>query len=138
MSKWYDAGFLFGSTVTALKNIDFSTSERNYEALATLHYLYFDEYTPDPNRMYLRGEVIRVGNEKYLLTNQGRIDINKPPPINSLCKLFRDSFVYEWVREEFCMAGFIRTYNGIKYQALRNVDDATPPPNNPQSWKKID
>ena len=137
MNKFREAGKIFGGAMQAVKKIDFSVSERNFEALIDFHFSYFAEYAPDADRMYNFGEVVRVGNSKYLIQNQGRIDVDRPPEVNPLCKLFRDSGEYEWVREEFCMVGFVRIYEGVRYVALRNVDDSTPPLNNPQAWERL-
>jgi len=145
MSEMREKGRQVGE---ALALIDFSVSERNYEALVRLPATLFAEYKPDPERMYDRGEVIRVGNtDKYLLTNQGRIDVDKPPPENPLCRLFRDNRRYEWVREEYCSNGFERHYTDPSdakrtgcYKVIANNagDNNTPPPNLPQTWQKLD
>ena len=116
----------------------FLPATNNYTALVTLPYMCFEEYAPDGQRMYERGEVVRVGREKYLLQGDGRIDVDKPPPVNPLCKLFRDSGRYPWVREEYCLQGFEREYNGEWYKVIADrVDDATIPPNS-QAWEKIE
>ena len=133
MSKARDAGKSIGE---ALRYVDFFYS---MEALARLPAMLFAEYAPDPDRNYNRGEVVRVDNAKYLLQNWGRIDPAQPPPVNSLCKLFRDGGRYEWAREEYCIRGFERSYEGVWYRVTADsVDDATPPPNNPQAWERLD
>ena len=116
------------------------------EALVRLPYMLFTEYIPDGERMYNRGEVIRVGNAKYLLQNWGRIDPNQPPPVNPLCKLFRDSGRYEWVREEYCIKGFERYYDDGDPQrtgwyrviADNAGDNNAPPPGVPMTWEKVE
>jgi len=84
------------------------------------------------------------------LQNWGRIDVDNPPPTNPLCKLFRDSGRYDpdgtprnWVREEYCLKGFERYYDGgdpqrTDWYAVKSgrVDSATPPPNDAQNWQK--
>ena len=131
----------------ALSLLDFSVSERNYEALVRLPAMLFAEYVPDPDRMYERGEVIRVGNVKYLLQNWGRIDPNVPPEVNPLCKLFRDSGRYEWVREEWCSQGFERHWENAdrpeesgwyRVIAANAGDNNTAPPSVPSVWAKIE
>jgi len=138
MSREFDVGLALGSATQMVKLIDFSVSERNHTALVIAHWSLFDEYVPDPERMYNRGEVVRVGGSKYLLQNQGRIDLDKPPEINPLCKLFRDAGRYEWAREEYCLRGFERQYDGEWYRVTADrVDDSTPPPNS-NSWERVD
>ena len=147
MSAIKDKGKQIGE---ALSLIDFSVSERNFTALVKLPALLFSEYVEDGNREYIRGEVIRVGNCKYLLQNWGKIDPNNPPRVEgnqvfpSLCKLFRDSGRYEWVKEEFCLKGFERHYDdgdpnrtGWYVVISERVDGGTPPPNDYQNWQKI-
>jgi len=105
----------------------------------------FAEYVPDPDRMYDRGEVIRVENGKYLIQNWGRIDPTQPPPVNPLCKLFRDGGRYDWVREEYCIKGFERYYDDGDpqrtgwYRVITDNagDNVTPPPGVPQTWEKV-
>ena len=124
-----------------LKYIDFWTA-KNQEALVRLPYIVFAEYVPDPQREYERGEVVRMGCNKYLLQNFGKIDPANPPPTNSLCKLFRDKNSHdpdgtdrEWVKEEYCLKGFERKYNGIWYVVIADrVDSGTPPINDAASW----
>lgn len=126
--------------------IRFIPSTPNYEALVRLPAMMFREYIPDAQRMYERGEVIRVDSCKYLLQGDGRIDIDKPPSANPLCKLFRDGGRYEWVREEYCSRGFERYYDDgdpqrtgwYRVTADNAGDNNTPPPGIPQTWKKLD
>jgi len=141
MSLAYEKGKAITQAIGYLR---FIPSTPNYTALVTFPYLCFQEYTPDPDRMYDRGEVIRVGREKYLIQNDGRIDPNIPPPENSLCKLFRDGGRYDWVREEFCLKDFERYYDdgdpwrsGWYKVISNNVDSSTPPPNDDQNWEKV-
>jgi len=47
--------------------IDFSVSDRNHIALVKLPALMFSEYKSDGDREYSKGEVIRIGNNKYML-----------------------------------------------------------------------
>ena len=140
----------FGKQIgEAIRLIDFSVSERNMVALVKLPAFLFPEYVPDGQREYQRGEVIRVGNNKYLLQNWGKIDPKNSPRIEngrvepSLCKLFRDGGRYEWVREEFCLRGFERYYDdgdpgrtGWYRVVSESVDSGTPPPNDSQNWEK--
>ena len=99
----------------------------------------FEEYVPNGNREYIRGEVVTIGNAKYLLQNWGKIDPSNPPPTNSLCKLFRDAGRYEWVREEYCIKGYERSYNGVWYRVISTrVDSGTPPPNDTQNWGQVE
>ena len=134
----------------AISLIDFSISKRNMIALVKFPALLFAEYVPDGNREYERGEVIRVGNYKFLLQNWGKIDPNNPPRVEgnqvypSLCKLFRDAGRYDWVREEFCLKGFERHYDdgdanrtGWYRVVSDSVDSGTPPPNDSQNWQKV-
>jgi len=150
MTKAYEAGKAFGSVMQAVKFIDFSVSERNKIALVTMSWTAFEAYVADGNREYLRGDVVRVGTEKYLIQNDGKIDPANPPRIEgtqvqpSLCKLFRDSARYPWVREEFCLKGFERYYDDGDpgrtgwYRVISNVvDSATPPNALPQNWEKL-
>jgi hypothetical protein len=112
----------------------------------------FQEYVEDHSRQYERGEVIRIGGDtvsKYLVMADGRIqepiriEGNEVRP--SILKLFRNSNRYPWVREEFCEFGFERYYenpqrpeeNGWYRVIVDVVDDATPPPNNSNAWKKL-
>jgi len=147
-SKAFEAGKLIGE---AISHIDFSVSERNSVALVKLPSLLFPEYVPDGNREYNRGEVIRVGSEKYMFTNWGKIDPNNPPRIEgtqvqpSLVKLYRDSGRYNWVREEFCLQGFERYYedtgnpsNTGWYRVISDVADGAAPPPNDNRWSKIE
>ena len=122
------------------------------EALVRMPAMFFTfaEYVPDGERMYLRGDVVKIGANKYLLQGDGRIDPSKPPPENSLCKLFRDSGRYDpdgtprsWVREEYCLKDFARYWTDDNPQKTgwyrvkaERVDDATPPPNS-VSWELI-
>ena len=131
----------------ALSLIDFSVSERNFTALVKLPALLFTEYAEDPQREYNRGEVIRVGNNKYLLQNWGKIDADRPPPVNPLCKLFRDGGRYEWVREEWCIQGFERYWENAErpqdtgwYRVIAASagDNNTPPAGVPGVWIKIE
>jgi len=143
-SKAFETGYWLGQVMKSVKDIDFSVSERNAISLVNMPYIVFDEYVPDGNREYQRGEVIRIDKEKYLLQNWGKIDPSDPPRIEdnqvrpSLVKLFRDGGLYDWVREEFCLEGFPRRYDGIVYRLKSNVcDSATPPPNDPQNWEEV-
>jgi len=144
MSAAYDKGKAITEAIGYLK---FLPSTNNYIALVTFPYLLFEEYVPDGNRMYERGQVVRVDKEKYLLQGDGRIDIDRPPPINSLCKLFRDGGEYDWVREEFCLKGFVRYWENperpqdtgwYKVIADNAGDNNTPPPGVPTAWEKLD
>jgi len=111
----------------ALRLVDFFFS---HESLTRLPAAVFDEYVPDPNRMYNRGEVITINECKYLIQNWGRIDPEIPPPTNPLCKLFRDNGRYDWVREEYCSRGFERYYEDDWYRVIADNagDNNTPPP----------
>jgi len=107
------------------------------------------EFVPDPQKDWLRGKFTRVGNDKYLLTGDGRI--NDTPATSSLCKLFRDEnrlnpdgTPREWVREEFCIAGTERYYDdgdpertGWYVVISDRVDSATPPSGDTMNWQKV-
>jgi len=142
MSKARDTGLQIGE---AFKYIDFF-SGKSMEALIRLPYLLFSEYVPDGNREYERGEVVRVGNCKYLLQNWGKLNPDIPLSQQSLCKLFRDSGRYEWVREEYCIKGFERYYQDSDpnrtgwYRVIsERVDSGTPPPNLIGiDWEKVE
>jgi len=113
-----EEGKIFGSTKLAVKEIDFSTSERNFTALVKFHYSVFDEYVPDGEKMYERGEVTREGSDKYMCQNQTRIDPNSSqnkPSFHPQFKLFRDAARLDpdgtprlWLREEWVILGFER------------------------------
>jgi len=108
------------------------------EALVRAPHMIFAEYVPDPNREYARGNVVREGQNKWLLQNWGRLDPNIPLGQQNLLKLFRGGERYEWVREEYCIKGYERSYEGVWYRVIsERVDDSTPPPNSPQNWLKI-
>ena len=126
-----------------IRKIRFLPATNNYEALIDLPAAVFEKYKPDPERMYDRGEVLRMPGDdvsKYLLTGDGRIQNDRPPPENSLCKLFRNAGLdgqFDWIREEFCMRGFIRRHDGKLYEVTaERVDDGTPPPNS-GSWREV-
>jgi len=128
----------------------FLPATNNYEALVRLPAGLFLEYVPDDQRMYERGEVLRMPGGlvcKYLFTGDGKIQLDKPPPENSLCRLFRNASRFEWVREEYCSNGFERFYEDpndpnrtgwYKCIAMNAGDNNTPPPNLPQVWLKLD
>ena len=113
----------------------------NMMALAYLPYVYVPEYVHDTQREYMRGEVTRVGVNKFLLQGDGRL--NEQPYIEdnqakpSLVKLFRDAGRYEWVREEYCIKGFERSYNGKWYRVTAEIVDDSTPPGNSQAWEEI-
>jgi len=140
--KMYD---LMLGVSRGVRKIRFLPATNNYEALIDLPALLFEEYTnADPDRMYDRGEVLKMPGDKvskYLLTGDGRIQPDKPPPENSLCKLFRNAGLdgaFEWVREEFCTRGFLRHHNGKLWRVkVDRVDDATPPPNATDRWEEV-
>jgi hypothetical protein len=130
--------------------IRFLPATNNYEALVRIPASLFQEYTPDNERMYERGEVLKMPGDnvsKYLLTGDGRIQTDRPPPENSLCRLFRHSGRFEWVREEYCSRGFERHYTDPNnhermgwYRVTANNagDNNTPPPNIPHVWERLD
>jgi len=107
------------------------------------------EYEYVPNKNWLRGKFTRVGNDKFLLTGDGRI--NESPVTSSLCKLFRDENSHNpdglprhWVREEFCIKDTERYYDdgdpgrtGWYKVISERVDSSTPPPNDYQNWEKL-
>jgi len=114
------------------------------EALVRAPALIFSEYVPDGKREYNRGEVVREGSSKWLLQNWGKLDPGIPLNQQNLCKLFRDSGRYPWVREEYCLKGFERYYDdgdpgrtGWYVVISERVDSGTPPPNDSQNWQKI-
>jgi len=147
MSRAFETGKSIGE---AFRYIDFF-SGKGPEALVRLPYLLFPEYVADGSRDYERGEVIRVGAEKYLLQNWGRIDPANPPRIEgtqvfpSICKLFRDSGRYDWVREEYVIKGFERYYSDGDpsrtgwYRCIADNagDNNTPPSGVPTVWEKL-
>ena len=138
----YERGYRITEGISFIR---FIPSTPNFTALVTLPYTLFEKYKPDGSRMYERGEVVRVDKEKYLLQNDGKIDPANPPPTNPLCKLFRDDRRYNWVREEFCLRGFERYYDGGDpgrtgwYRVIAAVaDSATPPPSLVGTvWEKV-
>jgi len=117
--------------------IDFSTSESLLDLLAKLAASNFPEYVPDPEKTYFKGEVVRTSDtDKYMAQNQTTTSVH--PSQNPTFKLFRDDLIYEWVREEYCLRGYVRGYEGKFYQVIAaRVDSATPPPNDTASWKEI-
>ena len=118
--------------------IDFSTSERLLDLLAKLPASTFPEYTLDPNKTYFKGEAVRTSDtDKYMAQNQTTTSLH--PSQNPMFKLFRDNGLYEWVREEYCLRGYVRSYEGKWYEVIAaRVDSATPPPNDPASWREIE
>jgi len=111
----YDLNFEVGFAVThAISMLRFLPATNNYDALVTFPYLCFEEYVPDAERQYERGQVVRESCCKYLIQNDGvRIDVSRP--LREQLKLFRDSGRYDedgaprtWVREEYCLNGFQR------------------------------
>ena len=126
-----------------IRTTDFSLSENARRQLLAYSYTFFEEWDGDTNRQYQRGDVVRVGEWKWMIQNNGNIN---PNPLESgLTKLFRsiashdeDDTPREWIREEFCISGMERMYNGKWYQVIASVvDDATPPPNNQAAWKEL-
>ena len=138
MNDYRESGRIFASGIRALGLVRFLPSTNNYDALIAAHYSYFQKYTPDSERMYDRGEVVRDGINKWLLQGDGRLDAAIPLENQSLLKLFRDNGRYEWAREEYVLQGFERSYNGQWYRCIAvREDSATPPPNNPASWELV-
>jgi hypothetical protein len=137
------------SASEGIRFIRFLPATNNYEALVRLRAVLFQEYKPDPERMFERGEVLKMPGDnvsKYLLQGDGRIQIDRPPPINSLCRLFRDGGRYGWVREEYCSFGFERFWENPNrpeengwYRVIRDNagDNVTPPPGVPQTWERV-
>ena len=131
------------STMKAIiANTDFSLGERSLRALLAYPYIHFEEWDGDTNRQYQRGEVIRYGEIKLLIQNNG--NINNPDPVQAgITKVVRttashndDGTAREWIREEFCIKGMERLYNGIWYRVKASVvDSATPPSNDTGSWE---
>jgi len=145
MSKFKEAGKQIGEGISFIK---FLPATNNYEALVRLPAILFQEYEPNPERMYERGEVLKMPGDnvsKYLLTGDGRIQNDRPPPENSLCRLFRNRERCEWAREEYCSNGFERYYDDgdpkrtgwYKVIASNAGDNNTSPPGLPNIWKKI-
>jgi len=132
MNKFREAGKIFGSGMNAVKEIDFSVSERNAMALFLLHFSYFEEFQEGDDKDYPRGTVFRQGTSKWLMTYDGRFDISR-------CRLFRDAGRYPWVREEFVIKGCEREYEGVWYRVKVDVvgAGATPPPNS-NEWERIE
>ena len=126
----------------AIRDINFFVGG-NQKALAKMPYQVFAEHSIDPNKEWNQGQVTRVGHEKYLLENWGRI--NTVPSKSPICRLFRDKRLYDWMPKEFCLRGFRRYYkdagnpqNTGNYIVIQ--DDAgennTPPPGVPSVWDK--
>ena len=145
MSEARERGRQVGEAIGFLR---FLPATNNFKALIRFPAVLFQEYVPDPERNYERGEVLKMPDDnvcKYLLQGDGRIQNNQPPPENSLCKLFRNNGRFPWVREEFCERGFERFWenpqrpeeDGWYRVIVDTVDDGTPPPNAPQRWEKV-
>jgi hypothetical protein len=149
MSEIREKGRQIGEGIALLR---FLPATNNYKALNRFPAFLFQEYKPDPERNYERGEVIRMPDDsvsKYLLTGDGRIqstpriENNQVQP--SLLKLFRNAARANWVREEFCERGFERYWenpqrpeeNGWYRVIVDVVDDADTPPNAPQRWERL-
>ena len=120
----------------ALRLIDFSVSERNYKALARFPAVLFEEWEVG-EREYIRGEVVRMADEKYLALNQ--VKTADEPWVNVQFMLFRTKDPADWRGKEYVENGFLRLYNGDLYTYTANGFDGnnTPPPNS-SSWDKID
>lgn len=132
-NRGYELGF---QSYDFVKYIDWFYSQ---EALVRAGYFLFEKYVPDGNRDYRRGEVIRTENYKWLLQNWGRLDPLIPLIQQPLLKLFRDNKRYEWVREEFCLQGFERSYGDQWYRVITpSVDSATAPPFDTANWQLIE
>ena len=125
-----------------LRGFDYATGgERAYRQLLLAPYRHFEEWDGDTGRQYQKGDVVRTGEWKWLLQNNGNISPN--PAGSGLTKLFRstdsheeDGAPREWEREEFCIFGMERLYNGAWYRVKAPVvDSATPPPNDAASWE---
>jgi len=143
-SKFYQLGY---ESQEALLYVNWFFS---MEALVRLPPSNLKRYKPDPTLNRERGEAFRIGEDKWLVQNNGRIELDKPPNINPLCKLFRDKRRYDskgnrrdWVREEYCLRGFERYEEnddpkraGWYEVIVDNVDDATRPSQAPQNWKR--
>ena len=144
MSKARETGFALGRIISGVRKFRFLPATNNYESLVDLPAYLFEEYTgADPERMYERGEVLKMPLDnvsKYLLTGDGRIPADRPPFENSLCRLFRDASPGMWIREEYCSKGFVRYYDGAWYMVIANNagDNNTPPPGLPQTWEKLE
>jgi len=136
MSKAYDLGKDLGKAITSgISKLRFLPGGDDYDALIDFPYQYFMAYEPSDD-MILRGKVRRVGREKWCA--QSDLRLTNPPSVDVGWKLFRDSGEYDYMREEYCLKGFPRRYNGKLYVVIADrVDDATPPPNNPQSWQEM-
>ena len=116
----------------------------NMEALVRAPFIFFEEYVPDAQREYARGNVIKQGNCKWLFENWGKLDPDIPLNQQPLLKLFRDSGQYDYFPGEYCLKGFIRYYHdqdperaGWYIVISERVDSKTPPPNDYQSWEKV-
>ena len=149
MSEARTRGRQVGEAISFMR---FLPATNNFKALVRFPAILFQEYVHNPERMYERGEVIKLPGDnicKFLLTGDGRIQTqprienNQVQP--SLLKLLRNSSRFPWVREEFCERGFERYWENPNrreedgwYKVIVDVvDDATPPPNAPQRWQKL-
>jgi len=133
-SRAYRAGY---DSIDALTYVNWYWS---MEALVRMPYTFFKPYVPDGQRDYQRGEVVREGIVKWLLQGDGRLDPGRPLMEQSLVKMFRDGHgEYDWFREEYCLEGFRRRYNGVLYVVISDrADDATPPPNDTRNWAEAE
>ena len=126
------------------------TNEDSRVSLVTLPYIYFPEFVFIQNHDYERGEVVRIGSNKYLFPDGGRIDHGQTPATSNRCLLHRDRSSYEpdgarrqWVREEFCLQGWLRYWtnasrpqeNGWYRVRVRRVMDSTNPAGASDRWE---
>jgi len=126
-------------------------SENMRISLVSLSYRFFPEWEFIPDHDYNRGQVVRMGWNKFLFPDGGRINPGETPATSNRCKLFRDSSGFDpdgakrhWIREEFCLLGFPRWWErnpgrpeqyGWYRANQRIVDGATEPPNDTHNWE---
>ena len=131
---YYDLGY---NDIDGMKHINFWHA---LGAVVRWSYMRFPEYVPDPNREYVQGEAFRVGYNKYVTHNWGKI--SGDPSASSLCKLVRDVNSHDpdgapriWIKEEYCIKGTKR-YHIDKWYIVKTpvADSATPPPNDTAAW----
>lgn len=135
----YNIGFELGANVVKSMSLNrYLPGGDDYEALVYAPYQCFAEYEPSDD-MILRGKVRRIGHIKWVAQNDLRLD--REPSAQNGWKPFRSRADEDWMREEYCLKGVIRGYPTLqdkKYRAKYNVDSATPPPNDTQSWEEVE
>jgi len=158
-----ELGAILGGVISAVKDIDFSISKNNFKALIKISPYCFENFKPDPEKRYSKGEVTRVdrrgekfiagdeeidsGDCKYLAQQENlSILIGETPTTHPGFKLFRNiGGRHRWEREEWCLRGAERYhYNPERaedtgwYTCIQEDagDNVTPPPGMPQTWAR--